>query len=46
MPGAITSDIEVTNISKHGIWLLTTDGEHFLPFDDFRGSAPQRSRAF
>ena len=35
MPGAITSDIEVTNISKHGIWLLTTDGEHFLPFDDF-----------
>ena len=35
MPGATTSAIEVTNISKHGLWLLTTDGEHFLPFVDF-----------
>jgi hypothetical protein len=35
MPGATTSTIEVTNISKHGLWLLTSDGEHFLPFDEF-----------
>ena len=35
MPGASTSTIEVTNISRHGLWLLTSDGEHFLPFDQF-----------
>lgn len=35
MPGATTSAIEVTNISKHGFWLLTLDGEHFLPFAEF-----------
>ena len=35
MPGATTSAIEVTNISKHGFWLLTQDGEHFLPFAEF-----------
>lgn len=27
---------EVTHISKHGIWLLTSKGkEHFLPYEDF-----------
>lgn len=35
MPGAITLAIEVTNISKHGLWLFTHAGERFLPFDDF-----------
>jgi len=35
MPGATTSTIEVTNISKHGLWLLTPAGEHFLPFEQF-----------
>ena len=35
MPGTTTLVTEVTNISKHGIWLLTGDGEHFLPFDEF-----------
>jgi hypothetical protein len=35
MPGAIASAIEVTNISKHGPWLLASEGEHFLPFSDF-----------
>jgi Protein of unknown function (DUF2442) len=35
MPGATTSAIEVTNISKHGLWVLTSEGEHFLPFADF-----------
>lgn len=35
MLGATTSTIEVTNISKHGLWLLTPAGEHFLPFEQF-----------
>lgn len=35
MPGVVTSEVEVTNISRHGLWLLTPEGEHFLPFDDF-----------
>ena len=35
MPGSVTSAIEVTNISKHGLWLFTGSGERFLPFDDF-----------
>jgi hypothetical protein len=29
MPGATTLATEVTNISKHGLWLFTSDGEHF-----------------
>jgi hypothetical protein len=35
MPGAATSTAEVTNISKHGFWMLIDDREHFLPFDEF-----------
>jgi hypothetical protein len=35
MLGATPSSPEVTNISKHGLWLLTSDGEHFVPFSDF-----------
>jgi Protein of unknown function (DUF2442) len=35
MPGATTSATEVTNISRHGLWLLTSEGEHFLPFEDY-----------
>ena len=35
MPGAVISGLEVTNISRHGFWLLTDAGERFLPFDDF-----------
>lgn len=27
--------VEVTNISSHGIWLLTGDKELFLPYDEF-----------
>ncbi len=33
--GEDTSRVEVTNVSAHGIWLLTDDRELFLPFDDF-----------
>ena len=35
MPGDATSVAEVTNISRHGLWLLLGDEELFLPFDDF-----------
>ena len=33
--GITSSGIEVTNISSHGLWLLTDDGEFFLSYDDF-----------
>lgn len=35
MPGMVTSAAEVTNISKHGFWLLVSDQEFFLPFEEF-----------
>lgn len=35
MPGAATSEAEVTNISQHGFWLLLDGRELFLPFDEF-----------
>lgn len=35
MPGVVTSDSEVTNISAVGFWLLVDDGEYFVPFDDY-----------
>ena len=33
--GDTTSAVEVTNISGHGIWLLTRDRELFMPFEEF-----------
>jgi uncharacterized protein DUF2442 len=33
--GTSTSEVEVTQISKHGIWLLLEETEHFLSFDGF-----------
>ncbi len=33
--GEITSAVEVTNISTHGICLLSATGEKSLSFDDF-----------
>lgn len=33
--GIDTSPLEVTNISPHGIWLLTTEEELFLSFEKF-----------
>lgn len=35
MPGTAISDHEVTNISKHGFWLLIDGREMFLPFEEF-----------
>jgi len=34
-PGKNTSEIEVTNISSHGLWLLAGDGELFMSYEDF-----------
>ena len=33
--GKIVSDVEVTNISTHGIWLLVGEREFFLSYEDF-----------
>jgi hypothetical protein len=35
MLGANTSEVEVTNVSKHGLWLLLGDEEVFLSFAEF-----------
>ena len=35
MPGTVTSAAEVTNISRHGFWLLLDDRELFLSFEEF-----------
>ncbi|PXX73992.1 DUF2442 domain-containing protein [Rivihabitans pingtungensis] len=35
MHGTITSVAEVTNISKHGFWLLLDEEELLLPFEKF-----------
>ena len=34
-PGASTSQVEVSNISQHGFWLLLDDEKLFLPFSEF-----------
>ena len=33
--GKIASDVEETNISTHGIWLLVDEREFFLSYEDF-----------
>jgi len=33
--GKVTSSVEISNISTHGIWLLSGDFEYFLSYDDF-----------
>jgi Protein of unknown function (DUF2442) len=35
MPGSATLDVEVTNVSVHGFWLLLDDEELAVPFADF-----------
>ena len=34
-PGTTISAVEVTNVSKHGFWLLIQEQEIFVPFNDF-----------
>ena len=33
--GKHTSNVEITNVSKHGFWLLIGNKERFVPFDQF-----------
>ncbi|MCU0574451.1 MAG: DUF2442 domain-containing protein [Syntrophobacteraceae bacterium] len=35
VPGTHILEVEVTNISKHGFWILLGEEEIFLPFRDF-----------
>lgn len=35
MPGIATLTVEITHISRNGIWLLLDDEELLLPFDKF-----------
>jgi len=35
LPKRKLSTVGVTNISAHGIWLLTDDKELFMPYDEF-----------
>lgn len=34
-PGMPTLAVEVTNVSRHGFWLLLAERELFVPFQDF-----------
>ena len=34
-PGASTLEVEITNVSKHGVWLLLEAEELFMPFSEF-----------
>jgi len=35
MSGTSTFPVEVTNVSRHGLWLLIGDEELLLPFEHF-----------
>ena len=35
LPGASTLDVEVTNVSPHGFWLMLEAEELFVPFSEF-----------
>jgi hypothetical protein len=35
MPGTSTFPVEVTNVSRHGLWLLMGAEELLLPFEHF-----------
>ena len=35
MLGIPTFKTEISNISKHGIWLISQDKEYFMPYEDF-----------
>ena len=33
--GATTSEVEVANIDKHGLWLFVKGAEYFLPYSEY-----------
>jgi hypothetical protein len=46
MRGTSTFPVEVTNVSRHGLWLLVGDEELFLPFQHSHGFLTPVSRRF
>ena len=34
-PGNNTSEVEITHISAHGVWLLAHGKEYFMSYEDF-----------
>lgn len=34
-PGVSASDVEVSNINSHGLWLFVKGKEYFLPYKDY-----------
>lgn len=34
-PGSNTSEVEVTNVSAHGLWLYVRGSEYFLTYDEY-----------
>ena len=43
--GTVSSEVEVTNISTHGIWLLAHGKEFFISYEDFPWFREQAVRA-
>ena len=35
MPGAVTSQVEVTNVDRFGLWVLLEGKEYFLPYQQY-----------
>ncbi len=33
--GQDISEVEVTNVGTHGLWVLVRGNEHFMPYDEF-----------
>ena len=34
-PGISTSEVEVSNIDRHGFWLFISEKEYFLSYEDY-----------
>ncbi len=34
-PGTTISEVEILNISIHGLWIYVKDKEYFLPYEDY-----------
>ena len=43
--GSTTSEVEVTHVSRHGVWILSHDKELFMPYDEFPWFEDQPIRA-
>jgi hypothetical protein len=35
MLGKSISEVEITNISSHGLWIFLSEREYFLPYDQY-----------